>query len=249
MACQPTPAATALLAEADRLWPQRSRQTDGICPSPAHSAANPNSDHEWGGAVDLTKDVAAGVDTGALADMLRQRAKAGAETRIAYVIADGRIASSREDWNWRPYTGRNPHTSHMHVSFTRDGAQDGATPFFGKGIKDPAATTSSDGAGGPAVPLAFGLPGFGVGLPDVSGLINLATTLADPDTWKRVLGVALGLVLIILGVVMLAGDLIQRRAPKIARELVSARTGGAIDLPVPDTGPAPIAAPTNAGRP
>lgn len=38
---------------------------------------------------------------------------------MTYIIADRRIASeaSSPDWTWRTYTGKDPHTNHVHMSF------------------------------------------------------------------------------------------------------------------------------------
>lgn len=55
------------------------------------------------------------------AEMLR---RAG----IGYVIWDGQIWSPRSR-SWRPYTGKSPHTEHVHFSFGPEGAA-GKTSFF-----------------------------------------------------------------------------------------------------------------------
>lgn len=106
------PTCKAALAEATKLWPNRSRATDGILPSNAHSIQNPKSDHELGNAYDLTHDPRAGCDVGVLAEMLRQRN----DGRVKYIIFARRIWTPSISRSWRPYTGTNPHTSHMHVS-------------------------------------------------------------------------------------------------------------------------------------
>ena len=62
-----------------------------------------------------------------LADQIRLCAKSG-DKRIAYVIFDGRIASSKKRWAWRTYTGSNSHKHHIHVSFTSKGDNNGS--FF-----------------------------------------------------------------------------------------------------------------------
>jgi len=58
-----------------------------------------------------------------LADQIRIAAKSG-DSRIAYVIFNGRIASPKKAWAWRPYDGVNKHDHHMHVSFTPKGDKD-----------------------------------------------------------------------------------------------------------------------------
>lgn len=36
-----------------------------------------------------------------------------------YVISDRRIASKNTGWRWIPYSGENPHDTHVHLSFAR----------------------------------------------------------------------------------------------------------------------------------
>lgn len=103
-------ACKAALAEATRLWPQRSRASDGILPSAAHTITNPTSDHERGNAFDLTHDPAHGVNCHILAQV------ATGDPRTRYVIWDRQIWNPAVDRRWRSYDGSNPHTSHMHVS-------------------------------------------------------------------------------------------------------------------------------------
>lgn len=126
MGCTPAPACTAALKEATAKWPTRRRNSDGICASPKHTKANPNSDHEphvvhqkvaYATAFDLSDDKANGCDADALVEYLRLKR----DPRIKYVIAERRMYSSYPTsrypaWTWRPYTGSNPHSSHVHVS-------------------------------------------------------------------------------------------------------------------------------------
>jgi hypothetical protein len=58
-----------------------------------------------------------------LADQIRLCARAG-DKRISYVIFDGKIASSKKAWAWRPYDGINKHNHHCHISFTQAGDND-----------------------------------------------------------------------------------------------------------------------------
>ncbi len=70
------------------------------------------------------------------AEYMRQQGKAG-RGNVKYIIADGRIASAKNNWEWRPYTypgksqaelnrikqtnrgeyNRLQHFDHVHVSF------------------------------------------------------------------------------------------------------------------------------------
>ena len=106
------PTCKSALAEATRLWPRRSIASDGILPSNAHSIQNPSSDHELGNAFDLTHDPANGCDARVLAEAIRSRR----DGRAKYVIFNKRIWTPAISNQWRPYDGKNPHTSHMHVS-------------------------------------------------------------------------------------------------------------------------------------
>jgi hypothetical protein len=58
-----------------------------------------------------------------LADQLRECAKT--DKRIAYIIFDGKIASKKSRWIFKPYSGINAHRHHCHVSFTPKGDTDG----------------------------------------------------------------------------------------------------------------------------
>jgi hypothetical protein len=115
-----------LLGQVNAAWPSRSKTSDGSIASGAHTLANPSSDHEpWvpppaGGVVtarDFTHDPKSGADMARLAETLR----ASKDPRIKYVIWDRRMfssypTSSSAAWTWRSYTGKNPHTAHLHVS-------------------------------------------------------------------------------------------------------------------------------------
>lgn len=130
MACVPAPACKAALSQATALWPNRSRASDGICPSAAHTSANPSSDHERGNAVDLTHDPARGCDAHAWARAVVARR----DPRVSYVISARQIANSisvagKPPWTWRYYGGTNPHTTHAHVSI-KSGARNDTSSWF-----------------------------------------------------------------------------------------------------------------------
>lgn len=135
MGCKPAPACRAVLLQADELWPNRNRASDGICASPRHSSQNPTSDHEprvngFATAVDLTDDKANGCDADAWAEHLRLTR----DPRVKYVICNRRMFSSyatkhRKAWEWGPYTGPNPHEKHTHLSIVPSAIFDGK-PWF-----------------------------------------------------------------------------------------------------------------------
>ncbi len=101
------------------------------------------SDHNHGDAIDVsTLPIGAPGSNGGtqqmkdFAEYMRQQGKAG-KMKVKYVILDGKIASSRDNWAWRPYTypgktqaqlealkksnpgeyNRIQHYDHVHVSF------------------------------------------------------------------------------------------------------------------------------------
>ena len=118
----------------DDTFPDRDRRSDGWIGDLRHSArpSDHNPDPATGvvRAIDVDRDVHKSGKPDLMpdiADQLRLAAKAG-EKRISYIIFAGRIASSRMGWRWRKYSGSNPHHAHCHISFTKQGDQDGS--FF-----------------------------------------------------------------------------------------------------------------------
>jgi peptidoglycan hydrolase-like protein with peptidoglycan-binding domain len=50
---------------------------------------------------------------------------AGKDYRVAYIIWNERISNPDiENGAWRPYTGSNPHTMHLHLSVKKEGCED-----------------------------------------------------------------------------------------------------------------------------
>lgn len=113
-----------LIDQVDAAWPNRQKHSDGSIGDRAHQARP--SDHNPGPdkvveALDITHDVAHGVDTWALAETLRLNR----DPRIDYVISNGRVfVGNHGNWNgrrvepytWIRYTGSNNHARHVHVS-------------------------------------------------------------------------------------------------------------------------------------
>jgi hypothetical protein len=82
-------------------------------------------------AIDIDRDVSGSAKPDLMpdiADQIRIFAKTDKSKRIAYIIFDGKIASSKKGWAFRPYTGINAHRHHLHISFTPKGDVDGS--FF-----------------------------------------------------------------------------------------------------------------------
>jgi hypothetical protein len=120
-----------LREQADDSYPDRKRDSDGTIGDTRHSTRksdhNPDPDSGIVRAIDLDADFDKQASTAAyIADQIRIAAKS--DKRIAYVIFDKKIASARSLWKWRKYTGVNPHTKHIHISFTKLGDTD--SKFF-----------------------------------------------------------------------------------------------------------------------
>ena len=126
MKFQLSKAGIQLRNQVDDTYPSRDRTSDGWIGDTRH-AARP-SDHNpdangWVRAIDLDRDLSGRAKPDLmpdLADQIRLLCKSKREKRIAYIIFDGRIASSKKSWEWRPYEGSNKHNHHMHISFTKE---------------------------------------------------------------------------------------------------------------------------------
>lgn len=122
--------AIQLREQIDDAYPDRDRTSDGWVGDTRHAARK--SDHNpdaqgWVRAIDVDRDLAGKKGKPDLmpdlVDQIRLAAKSG-DKRISYIIFDGRIASSKKAWAWRPYDGINKHNHHAHVSFTTQGDED-----------------------------------------------------------------------------------------------------------------------------
>lgn len=125
-----------------------SYKVDGTLGDLAHS--NRTSDHnpDENGivrALDFYEDQPGRVDQ--VAEALRT----ARDPRLKYFIHDDRMFSSyataqRQAWEWGPYTGPNPHTTHGHLSVVADSRadQDQPWPMPGQTQEDPMALTPSE---------------------------------------------------------------------------------------------------------
>jgi len=128
-------AGETLRDQIDKAFVDRDKTSDGWIGDARHAATesdhNPdysdkNSQWAWVRAIDIDKDLGgAANNSDYLADQIRLCAKAG-ESRIAYCIFKGRLASPKKSWAWRPYSGFSRHDHHIHVSFTKKGDTDGS---------------------------------------------------------------------------------------------------------------------------
>lgn len=112
-----------LLAAVNARWPARETAWDGSVGNVVHPSRR--SDHHPWVVIQGVHVVRArcldvnGIDAGWLAEQLRRLGAAGDPrlTNGGYVIFNERITSG--DWHtWRRYTGRDPHTTRLHVSFS-----------------------------------------------------------------------------------------------------------------------------------
>lgn len=146
-----------LRGELKKAYPLRDTESDGTIGDAAH--ASRNSDHnpyiiDSNGigvvrAYDIDEDldgnrIDSGSDASAIAERLRALGKAG-DPRVRYVIYEGRIASSKQDWAWRPYTGPNAHKKHIHLSVVEDPAGYDSTAPWGFATVVPPAPLPEEG--------------------------------------------------------------------------------------------------------
>jgi hypothetical protein len=116
---------TQLVDQCNAHAPTRNKASDGWIGDASHQ--NRNSDHnpwiydeatgDWVvSAQDITNDPAAGMASQELAELLVK----SKDARIKYIISNKKICSgtgqSHPAWVWRPYTGSNPHSQHVHIS-------------------------------------------------------------------------------------------------------------------------------------
>lgn len=135
-----------LLAQVDAAFPGRSTASDGDIGDQAHQTRTSDHNPNAAGvvtAIDITNDLAHGVDARKLGEALI----ASKDPRIKYVISNAQIASSDayererpgpdQPWVWRPYTGENAHRQHVHISVM--GNYDDTTPWAIAGVNPTAA--------------------------------------------------------------------------------------------------------------
>jgi len=126
-------AGVKLRDQINNAYPDRDKSSDGWVADARHLAAG-TSDHipdsaGWVRALDLDRDLSGKSKPDLmpyLANQLRTLAKS--DQRVSYIIFAGKIASRKSLWRFIKYRGINPHDKHMHVSFTKNGDQDGS-PF------------------------------------------------------------------------------------------------------------------------
>ena len=118
-----------LREQIDDAFPDRDRKSDGWIGDAAHSNRksdhNPDPSNGIVRAIDVDKDLDSRSSTGVyLADQIRECAKK--DKRISYIIYAGKIASRKSFFRWKKYKGINSHHAHIHISFTKEGDQNGS---------------------------------------------------------------------------------------------------------------------------
>jgi putative peptidoglycan binding protein len=109
-----------LRGEINAKWPDRDRSSDGSVGDLSHQARKSDHNPNSAGVVRAIDVDADGIPAAWLANHVRQRGQGG-DGRLTpggYVIFNRRIASDVGGWNWRTYTGSNPHQAHVHISAT-----------------------------------------------------------------------------------------------------------------------------------
>lgn len=101
--------------------PNRNKASDGTIGDASHSAEGSGSQHNPNAqgvvcAFDITNDPNAGMDVQKLADSII----ASQDSRVRYMIFNGRICvPSDTGWRWVSFAG-DPHLKHLHVSVWND---------------------------------------------------------------------------------------------------------------------------------
>ena len=111
-------ATATLLEQVNEAAPSRSKSSDGWIGDSAHAASKSDHNPNQAGVVqaqDVTHDPHGGFDSYKFAEHLRLKR----DKRIKYVISNRKIFAGNvgpQPWEWRGYTGKNPHDQHVHVS-------------------------------------------------------------------------------------------------------------------------------------
>lgn len=115
--------------EINELFPSRKKSSDGWISDAAHRARKSEHNPDADGvvrAIDLTHDPKSGADMHIIADYLVRHK----HPALWYMIFNGRIASSKNNFKWLHYAGVNPHNKHMHVSVKGKPFYDNESEWF-----------------------------------------------------------------------------------------------------------------------
>lgn len=109
MAGKLAPSISRIWTELDARWPHRDRRTDGWYASPKDRISKGhNPGHNgYSHAIDVDKD---GIDPMWIINNIAK------DDRVLwYIIWNRTLYSNTYDWKPKKYTGKNPHTDHMHI--------------------------------------------------------------------------------------------------------------------------------------
>lgn len=163
MAWELTAGLSNLRAQANRVFPDRDKASDGTIGDAAHQAGtsghNPDDSPsnagkaEWDDDSDSTPEVRAwdmdadlrtpGVTTQEVVDHIRRLP--GVSSVLRYIIFNRKIYSASNGWAAEAYTGPSPHTEHVHFSGARSQAADNNASFNYR-LEDLVALTAEDKA-------------------------------------------------------------------------------------------------------
>jgi len=103
------PSLIRLWPELDWRWPNRDHRTDGWYANPkVRTSYGHNPGHNgYSHAIDVDRD---GIDPLWVVNHIDKR-----ERVLWYIIWNRTLYSRTYGWKPRPYTGKNPHTDHMHI--------------------------------------------------------------------------------------------------------------------------------------
>jgi hypothetical protein len=141
----------ALRAEANSLYPNRDKSSDGSIGDTAHADGKSDHNPDARGAVhayDLDEDVdGQRSDSGAELWSLAEHLRLSRDPRVKYVIYEGYMFASYHSvngpaWRWRTYNGVNAHRKHLHVSvLSTDTGENDTRPWFPQAATDTATYT------------------------------------------------------------------------------------------------------------
>lgn len=132
------PSLALLRQEVDKLWPSRSKASDGWIGDTSHQARRSDHNPDWR-APGRRRGIVRAIDiTVKGIDVQRLLAHTTNDRRVAYVIYNRRIYTHAR--GWYKYTGSNPHTSHVHVSINHTPASESQTHAWIPGVKTGAKT-------------------------------------------------------------------------------------------------------------
>jgi hypothetical protein len=141
-----------LREQVNKVWPNRSKESDGSIGDEHHSARlsdhNPD-EHGIVHAIDITHDPKGGFDSYAFADLILKQQDA----RLRYVISNRRIGSGPQGPQpgvWRHYSGANAHDHHCHISINYGALADRTEPWDIDDVPAPSASAVASYTAPPA---------------------------------------------------------------------------------------------------